>query len=58
MSVAVREGDTFEAEAPKALFAVPPGSQVEPTVDGGQFLVNSPNQASAMALNVVLNWRP
>ncbi len=58
MSVAVREGDTFEAEAPKALFAVPPGSQVEPTVDGGQFLVNSPNQASATALNVVLNWRP
>ena len=58
MSVAVREGETFEAEAPKALFAVSPGSQVEPTVDGGQFLVNSPNQASAMALNVVLNWRP
>jgi eukaryotic-like serine/threonine-protein kinase len=61
MSVEVKSGPTFEASAPRALFALrsinDDGGSYEVTGDGQRFLVvTSLVEAHAAPLTVVLNW--
>ncbi len=61
MSVAVRTGAAFEAEAPHALFETmlspgPNRQNYAVSADGERFLMNTPVGAASNRMTVVLNW--
>ncbi len=64
MSVAVRAGDAFEADLPKALCPVrvllpslPVRAHYDMAADGQRFLLGAPQGADALSgSSVVLNW--
>jgi eukaryotic-like serine/threonine-protein kinase len=58
MRVDIKPGQTFQADAPRPLFTLPPGALPPDTVDGKRFLTGVPSEQDAQTpFTVLVNWQ-